>query len=138
MNMAKTPQRRQAAPKANVPDGFEPLTGSRVSGFFLCKAGNSVQGVLRDIFQTKGKFGKKNVFKIEITGGQTTILSEDVEEIAEEGALIGLDEHGWLKRLADVDKGTEIFVKCLGKDEPTEEFPRGVWRFSLGTKKLPF
>ena len=46
--------------------------------------------------------------------------------------LQDMDEKGWLKRLSTVEIGREIYVKCLGKDEPSEEYPQGAWRFKVG------
>ena len=116
-----------------LPEGFEPLRAGRVEGFFIREEGNQVQGILKDSFEVKGKFGAKTVYKILITAGDTRIMTkDDGEQDATEGQLIGLDESGWLKSLGDVAKGREIFVKCIGLDKPTKEFPRGQWKFQLG------
>lgn len=137
MAKTKAKQTKRTPDEMDLPEGFEPLTSGKVAGFFIFEEDNQVQGILRDTFTVKGKFGPKNVHKILITSGETRIMTADQGEAdASEGMLIGLDETGWLKSLNDVDKGREVFIKCTGKDEPTKEFPRGVWRFKLAIKPL--
>lgn len=132
---------KRTAPKrtprdADIPDDMEELNAGRVAGWFVAAEGNSFRGIIRDSFKVKGKFGDKKVFKVLITQGETDILTaEQGETTAGPGTLIGVDEKGWLKGLSDVAEGTEVFVKCMGKDEPTKEFPRGVWKFKLGVLK---
>lgn len=120
----------------DLPEGYEELNAGRVAGWFVLAEGNSFQGVLRDTFEVNGKFGKKKVFKVLLTAGETEILTaENGEETVGAGTLIGVDEKGYLKGLSDVAEGTDLFVKCLGKDEPTKEYPRGVWKFKLAVRK---
>lgn len=129
------------APKTNpetgeLPEGFDPLQGERVMGWFSLVEGNSIQGLIRDNYETKGKFGQRRVFKIVVTAGETEVQDANGEPVtAGEGDLVGLDERGWLKKLTDLPRNTEVFIKCLGKSAPTKEQPRGVWRFTLGVKK---
>jgi len=136
--MAKAQSKKRKDPDTDdLPEGFEPLTSGKVAGFFILEEGNSIRGILRDTFVVKGKFGPKNVHKILITAGETRIMTADEGETdAGEGVLVGVDEVGWLKSLSDVGKGRELFIKCTGKDEPTKEFPRGVWKFKLGVVPL--
>ncbi len=114
-----------------VPKGFKPVS-SKLDGWFLIKAGNSIQGYLRDVFTTRSQFGEKKVYKIEISSGKTKAESkEEGEFTAEEGHMIGLDEKGWLKSLASVPKDTEIYVKCLGQ-QAAKEAKKGqnpAWKF---------
>lgn len=132
--------RKEAPPEDNdLPEGFEPISGKMVLGWFICEEGNTVQGYLRDKIEVKSQFGdgKKTVYKIQISSGETRIMHpENGETTATEGDLIGLDERGFLKRLADIEKGREVFVKCKGKLAPSKKFPRGAWEFSLGA--VPF
>jgi hypothetical protein len=133
MAKTKTASKRRDPDMEGLPEGFEPLRAGRVEGFFIREEDNQVQGILKDSFVVKGKFGSKTVYKILITSGETRIMTkDDAEQDATEGMLIGLDESGWLKSLADVEKGREVFVKCMGLEEPTKEFPRGQWKFKLG------
>jgi hypothetical protein len=122
----------------DLPEGFEPMTGGRVAGWFLIEPGNSIQGFMVDSFEHDGQFGRKKVYKIEVTSGTTRVSDGDgvVTEVAE-GALVGLDERGWLKRLGDVEKGREIFVKCIGKEPPNKaNRMKGAWKFTIGV--VPF
>lgn len=141
--MGKTKKTRVATngrtrEESQLPEGFEPLTSGRVAGWFLLEEGNEIRGILRDTFVVDGKFGKKNVHKILITSGTTRIMHpENGETDVGEGEMVGIDETGWLKALSDVGKGREIYIKCTGKDAPTKDFPRGVWKFLLGVVPLP-
>jgi hypothetical protein len=96
--------------KAVLPKGFVEAR-ARLDGFFKREAGNSVQGVLRGAFKTNGKFGEKNVFRIEITDGETQI---DEGEMIGPGGVIGLDETGYTSALGDLDSGTVVFVRYEG------------------------
>jgi hypothetical protein len=130
---------KKQKPESTVPDGFSPLTRSRIDGWFIVEAGNQVQGILRDSFDVPDRFkrnGTKRVFKIEITSGETkTIDPEGVETSLTEGLMVGLDEKGWLASLADVEKGREVFVKCLGRgDKPAKPGQQPPWLFALGVK----
>lgn len=135
-----------------LPEGFEEVAGSRVDGWFVNRAENAVQGRLLESFLTKTKFtnpdsphpGKKRAYKIEITQGRTIIVSANKEDgsLGEEmevgpGAVIGMDEKGFIKRLGDVQPGRIVYVMCQGKDKPSKDFPNGAWRFVLGVKKDP-
>jgi len=134
--MAKKAQQKNGArrPKtdANLPAGFDPLEFGRVAGWFKLEKGNSVQGRIVDSFTTNGKYGERRVYKVEITAGQTDCTLDDEDVTAEVGDVVGVDEKGFLKRLADVPEGAEIFVRCAGKDAPSKDFPQGAWRFDLG------
>ena len=134
--MAKTLKASTSKPRpadSSLPEGFVPLVGKRVDGWFMLEEGNSVQGILRDVFEVKGKFGTKKVFKVEISRGSTRVIDgEQGESEAAEGMVIGLDEKGFLKKLNDVDHGTEIYVRCKGKLPPTKDWPRGAWDFDIG------
>src|SRR5271154_2579257 len=88
--------------KASLPAGFTEAR-TRLDGFFQRKEGNSVQGVLRGSFKTSGKFGEKNVFRIEVTDGETLI---DEGELIGPGGVVGLDETGYTSALADLESGT--------------------------------
>jgi hypothetical protein len=131
--------KKAAKTEQQVPDGFTPLQRSRIDGWFTVEAGNSVQGILRDVFEVPDRFkkgGNKRVYKIEITTGECKCTDPDGEETSlTEGLMVGLDEKGWLSSLADVPKGTEVFVKCLGRaDKPTKPGQQPPWLFALGTK----
>jgi hypothetical protein len=116
-----------------LPEGFEPITSGKLDGWFVVEAGNSIQGFLRDSFVVKGKFGEKRVYKIEVTGGVVRAVNTDDGEFeATNGALIGLDEKGWLKSLSNIAPGTEIFVKCLGQEETAKKGQSPAWKFLIG------
>jgi hypothetical protein len=124
---------------ADMPEGFVELTASRVAGWFVRRAGNTIQGLIKDSFETKGtgKFNRgqtRKVYKIEITNGTTTVMNADGQEVeAGEGELVGVDETGYLKKLADLDKGREVFLACKGKESEAKEAP---WIFAIGV--VPF
>ena len=119
---------------SEVPEGFEEVSGGKLDGWFIVEEDNTVQGFLLDSFETRGKFGKKRVYKIRISAGETRIMTSDGdEETVGDGSVIGLDEKGWLKGLADIERGREIWVKCLGKDGSGEKAP---WKFKIAA--VPF
>jgi hypothetical protein len=105
---------RRTKDKPNLPEGFV-LARTRLDGFFERVAGNSAQGVLRGSFKVTGKFGAKNVFRIELTDGETQIGEG---ELMGPGAVIGLDETGYTSALADIDPGTHVFVRYEGLQDP--------------------
>lgn len=126
----------KATDESELPDGFVPLGMSRVDGWFTVKTGNSIQGVIEDSFETKGKFGTRRVYKIKLTAGETDITdSEGKEDSATEGQMVGVDEKGWLKSLEKVEKGREVFIKCKGKGQATKGH-NAPWIFALGV--VPF
>ncbi len=121
---------------SEMPEGFDEQTQSRVEGWFVREAGNSVQGIIKDMFEVKakGKFGARKVYKIELTKGETKIMDGDGgETTASEGDLIGLDETGYLKKLAEVEKGSEVFVLCKGKESDAMQAP---WIFKVGVRSV--
>jgi len=131
--MAKAPQKPKSEPEEQLPAGFTPLQGGKIDGWFVVKPGNAIQGILRDTFVVKGKFGPKKVFKIEVTSGETEVLDgENGEFTAAGGEMIGLDEKGWLKSLADVPRGTEIYVRCLGQEAAAKKGQKPAWKFLVG------
>lgn len=134
--MAKDKKKKE---ETNMPEGFVPLGMTRVEGWFVREAGNTIQGTLADSFTTKGtgKFNKgkeRKVYKIEITNGTTRVMNGDgeVESITE--GLVGLDETGWLKKLGDLEKGREVFIRCKGKEDPSDR--ESPWIFDIGV--VPF
>lgn len=124
-----------------MPEGFAPVS-SKMDGFFICEEGNSVQGTLLDSFvNSKSKFGPKKVYKVEITSGTTRVMTaDDGETDAEAGAVIGIDEKGYLKKLGDIAKGSEIFIRCTGREETAKKGQQPAWMFSVGWRdgKIPF
>ena len=139
--------------KSALPEGFEEVAGSRVDGWFVNRAENTIQGRLLEVFTTKSKFsdansktpGRKKAYKIEITSGRTIVVAankDNEETLGQEievgpGAVVGLDEKGFLKRLSDVEIGRIVYIECQGKDKPSRDFPQGAWRFLLGVHKDP-
>jgi len=124
----------------DMPEGFAPLGRTRVNGWFVREAGNAIQGIIRDSFVVKSKkprFPDKKVYVIELTGGATQIMNGDgnVETIDE--GTVGLDETGYLKKLAQLEPQAEVFIKCMGKEEDTQQAP---WVFKIGVAggKIPF
>ena len=134
--MAKKNAPKKDARDPDMPAGFEPLGRSRVSGWFVREAGNMLQGILKDSFTVKSKnlrFPDKKVYVLEITGGETRIMnSEGVPETISEGT-VGIDETGYLKKLGDLEKGREVFLKCKGKEDDSQQAP---WIFAIGV--VPF
>lgn len=136
--------------------GYSELSGDRVAGFFALNPGNAIEGVFKGFFEVDSKFkrddkGKKRVYRIEVTSidpagrGPTLYYSADsavAEDYpdgcpAELGDLIGVDEKGFLQSLRSVKDGQEVWIACLGKEGPSEEFPQGAWKFKVMAKPLP-
>jgi hypothetical protein len=139
------------------PTGFQEVMGERVKGFFAVQSGNVIQGILRDVCETKSKFTRtgrdgtttntKRVYKIEVTvekpslNGATLYNSsdEDLQDEPQEavaGDLIGVDEKGWLKSLEKVVVGQEVWIACMGKNPPTPDYPQGNWIYKVKAKPL--
>ena len=95
----------------SLPKGFAPVR-TKLDGFFEREKGNSVTGILKGVFTVKGKFGPKNVFRIEITDGETQVGEG---EVMGPGATVGLDETGYTKALSEVPNGSTVYVEYLGK-----------------------
>ena len=100
--------------KVALPDGFT-LARTRLDGFFERETGNSVQGVLRGSFKVTGKFGAKQVFRIEVTDGETLLADG---ELVGAGAVVGLDETGYTSALTDIEPGTHVYVRYEGLQDP--------------------
>lgn len=130
-------------PLSQVPAGpsdFDDVFGGRVVGWWALQAGNVIQGILRDSFETKTQFrtpenkGKKRVYKVEITVAGCLInpsVSDDSDEEAGElveaeiGDMVGVDEKGFLKALSQVIIGQEIWIFYRGKEPKSKEYPMG-------------
>lgn len=115
--------------QAPLPEGFVELS-STLAGFFTMKPGNTAHGCYRGAFDVRGKFGTKKVHRIEITDGETDVTDKEGDAVATQGDLVGIDEKGYLKRLASLKDGTEVFLRCLSKG-PDQKDP---WIFQVGVK----
>lgn len=137
--MAKKDTKAKKGPEIDpdMPEGFTPLGRGKVAGWFVREAGNTIQGFLKDSFTVKSKnkrFPDKKVYVIDITDGETNVINgEGVPERLSEG-LVGIDETGYLKKLGDLEKGREVFLKCKGKED--EEDQQSPWIFAVGV--VPF
>ena len=122
--------------KSTLPKGFEELKLDRVDGWFKMAKGNTLQGVLEESFQVKSRFnegGRKTVYKVRVTTGETAVeITKDEEGICGVDDVVGIDEKGFLKGLAKVAIGSEVFIRCTGKTTPTKDMPNGSWRFDIG------
>jgi hypothetical protein len=137
--MATKNKNKTAAPKVDpdMPEGFTPLGMTPVVGWFVRAEGNKIQGTIQDSFTVKGsgKFKKdRKVYKIEITEGTTTVVNAEGEQVEVEEGLVGVDETGYLKKLGDLEKGREVFLKCKGKQDPDDR--ESPWIFAIGV--VPF
>jgi hypothetical protein len=103
--------------REELPAGFKPAR-MRLDGFFEREIGNSVQGILRGAFKVNGKFGVKNVFRIEVTHGETQVGEG---EMVGPGGVVGLDQTGYTSALADVESGTPVFVRYDGLETPGQD-----------------
>lgn len=128
-----------AKKKSNsLPEGFVELS-SQLSGFFIVEEGNQLQGILEGFFVNRSsKFGPKKVYKVRLTQDGTRVATKaDGEKDATVDDLIGVDEKGYLKKLADVPEGTEIFVRCAGREKESRvKGQQPAWVFQIGT--VPF
>lgn len=112
MATAKKAAKRKTAP---LPKGFREAR-QRLDGFFEREEGNSVTGILRGAFTVQGKFGEKQVFRIEVSDGETQVGDG---EMVGPGGVIGLDQTGYTSVLADFDAGTRVFVRYDGLENPS-------------------
>lgn len=112
-------EKKKVTPKSKpLPKGYK-AARQRLDGFFAREEGNSVQGILRGSFVMKnGKFGPKNVYRVQITDGETQI--EDGEVVGA-GGLIGIDETGYTQALGDIEAGTPVFIRYEGLESPGKE-----------------
>lgn len=119
--------------KVSLPAGFKPLQ-SRLDGWFVVEEGNEVTGKMVDSFIVKGEFGPKRVYKVEVTDGDTAVIDADGEKITVgAGAVVGVDEKGFLKALANVEQGKRVFIRCKGQeDKPRKKGQSPAWMFDLG------
>ena len=107
----------KASKQKSLPKGFVPVR-SNLDGFFERVEGNSVTGILRGSFEVAGRFGKKQVFRIQVTEGETQVGEG---EMIGPGGTVGLDSTGYTKSLADLDPGTGIYVRYEGKEGPGQQ-----------------
>ena len=117
--MAKSTTAKKLPKVAPLPKGFKPAR-SNLAGFFAREKGNSATGILRGSFELTGRFGKKRVFRVELTEG-VCIVGEG--EVVEAGSLVGIDETGYTKALGDLEPGTVVFVRYEGKAGEGEKDP---------------
>ncbi len=117
---------------SKLPDGFVPVR-SRLDGFYKVAEGNAIQGVLVGSYSSEGEYGPKTVYKVKVTNDKLgTIVTDDGgPRKAVAGDIIGIDEKGWLKGLADIDEGTTIYVVCTGQGEATAG-RSAPWKFEIG------
>jgi hypothetical protein len=100
------------AKRKALPKGFVEAR-QRLDGFFERAEGNAVTGILRGSFQVKGKFGPKNVYRIEITDGETQVGDGEVVGV---GATVGVDESGYTRVLGELEPGCQVFIRYEGRD----------------------
>lgn len=122
---------------SNLPKGFQTLGMVPVAGWYILREGNTVQGVLEDSFIVNGgKFGPKKIYKVKLTmSGAAAMGGENgkTEVTLDEGDVIGIDEKGFLKALANVEKGREVYIECTGKGK-AKAGQSAPWTFELGVK----
>ncbi len=137
--MAKKDEAKKVpATDDDMPEGFVALGRKNVDGWFTRRAGNKIQGILKDAFTVKSRdkrFPDKKVYVIEITQGSTVVSDAEgnPQELTE--GTVGLDETGYLKKLGDLDVGAgrEVWIKCKGKESDAKDAP---WIFV--TAVVPF
>lgn len=122
-----------------APKGFKAVSSS-LDGFFIVEEGNAIQGVLLGSFNVASKFNKegKTVYKVRVTNedptgkGPTRVMQKDTGETdAETGFVVGVDEKGYLRKLADMDEGTEVLIVCTGKEETAKKGRQPAWTFEV-------
>ncbi len=115
---------------------FKPLA-STMDGFFIVEEGNQIVGTLLEAFTVTTKYGPKKVYKIQVTDNDpaTRITNKVKGEIdAEEGSIVGVDEKGYLKKLATVAIGTEVMIVCTGREEVARVKGQSpAWTFEVGS-----
>lgn len=141
---------------ASAPGEFQDVFGERVVGWWALVPGNVIQGVLRDSFETNSRFArdsdgkkKKRVYKIEVTvagclvhpaAGDDNGGDDDSDEApvikAKVGDLVGVDEKGFLKSLARISVGQEVWIGYRGKEPESVDYPQGRHVF-VGPKAKP-
>jgi hypothetical protein len=104
--------KKASKPKKSLPKGYKELT-QRLDGFFERTEGNSIEALTRGDFAVNGKFGRKRVFRLEVVEGETQVGDGEMVGL---GAIVGLDETGYTKKLADLEPGSRVFVRYDGKD----------------------
>lgn len=115
-----------------MPEGYEELS-NQLDGYFLRKAGNTVEGRYLGSFISKsGKFGPKAVHMVQLTNGATLIEKDGKEGDASEGDTIGINETGYLKALKKAPEGSNVFILCEGKDGEDKQDP---WIFKLAVAR---
>jgi len=139
MAKAQTKATPKKAPERDpdMPEGFETLGRTRVQGWFVREAGNKIQGTLKDSFTVKSKdrrFPDKKVYVIDITEGETDIMNAERNPETITQGTVGIDETGYLKKLSDLEKDREVFIKCKGKEDPGKK--DSPWVFVIGV--VPF
>lgn len=115
MATAKAKKTKETKQRA-LPKGFK-AARQRLDGFFTREEGNTIQGILRGSFVvTGGKFGPKNVYRIQVTEGETQV--GDDGEVVGPGGMVGVDETGYTQALGDIESGTVVFVRYEGLETP--------------------
>jgi hypothetical protein len=142
---------------ASAPDEFQDVFGERVAGWWALVPGNVIQGILRDSFEVPSRFAresdgkkKEKVYKIEVTAAgclmhpaasdDNSSGDDDGDEAptvkAQIGDLVGVDEKGFLKSLARISAGQEVWIGYRGKEPKSIDFPQGRHVF-VGPKAKP-
>jgi hypothetical protein len=129
-----------------LPEGFVSVR-SRLDGFYQVAIGNAIEGTLLDSFESDSDYGRRKVYKIKITNAKplvaktgkwvatpTVVADDNGKRNAEVGEVIGVDEKGWLKGLAEIESGSTVYVCCTGQGE-AKAGRSAPWVFSIG--KVP-
>jgi len=128
----KAPEKNARRPgEKPIPEGMTDVGRSNLVGWFVRQPGNEVRGYLRGSFTLKGKFGDRKVYRVELTQGETMVTDTEGDDVEVSEGTIGVDETGFLKRLADVQEGREIWLHCVGQDKPLKGQRMGAWRFQV-------
>ena len=127
--MAKATKKAPTVPA--IPAGYREARAA-MAGFFTREESNTLIGTLMGHFTVKGKFGAKKVYRVKVTEGETTVENKDGQSLVEAGAIVAIDETGWLKSLSDVGEGEDVFIRCLGKDGEDQKSP---WKFQVCVKE---
>lgn len=124
-----TKEKKKIETTAKLPAGFKPLK-QNLDGFMALEKGNAIIGILRGSFEIDGRFGPKKVYRVEVTEGETQVGENG--ELLGKGAMVGVDEKGYLKSLSDLEVGSPVYIRYDGLSDKKSPKGNAPHLFSVG------